>query len=185
MAEKKRKYRKLNPSPKLVELIVGIVKKHLTRKEAAIQAGYSSKNPDQSAYQALKRAQTTFPQLMEEHGLTDSVLIEKYLVPLMRATRKKYFQYKGKVRDSRKEAALDIRENALDMAFRLKGSYAPVSVETERKQTVSVIVLDVPRPAGRPAPPVGQAIEVTPLLPAEAGTNGNQHKKNGRPKKPK
>ena len=44
------------------------------------------------------------------------------------------------------------RVDALDMAFRLLGMYAPTQVQQENKQPVKVIVLDVPRPK-RPIPP--------------------------------
>jgi hypothetical protein len=48
-------------------------------------------------------------------------------------------------KDSRKVEALEIRCNALDMAFRLEGSYAPLAVEQSHR-TVSCIILDAPRP---------------------------------------
>jgi hypothetical protein len=64
----------------------------------------------------------------------------------------KIFSHKGKVKHAVEVAALEIRRDALDMAFKLRGMYAPVQVEQENKQTVKCIVIDVPRPK-RPIPP--------------------------------
>jgi hypothetical protein len=65
---------------------------------------------------------------------------------LLRARRVKYFAHHGKVEDSRKVEALEIGCNALDMAFRLEGSYSAPKADTHEIKTVSCIVLDVPRP---------------------------------------
>jgi hypothetical protein len=95
----------------------------------------------------------------------------------LRARRVKYFAHHGKVKDSRKVEALEVRCNALDMAFRLEGSYAPPAAEQTNK-TVSVIVLDVPRPP-RPGN-AAQVMEVEPTLSSlpspvrDAAANGNR-----------
>jgi len=71
----------------------------------------------------------------------------------LHATRTKHFQYKGKVKDSREEAALEIGRDALDIALRIRGKYAPLAVEQAHKNTVRVIVLDIPRPKRDIPPP--------------------------------
>jgi len=92
-------------------------------------------------------------------------LVQNCLRPLLHATRTKHFQYKGKVRDSRKEPAFEIRRDALDIALRIKGKYAPAAVEQARKDTVEVIVLDVPRPKRDIPPPT--MIEIARTAPSQ------------------
>jgi hypothetical protein len=53
--------------------------------DAAIEAGYSSRNPGQSGFQALQQIRGRVPDLLEKHGLGEEILIEKYLKP-QRAT---------------------------------------------------------------------------------------------------
>lgn len=62
--------------------------------------------------------------------------------------------------------ALDIQLNAFELACKLKGSFAPVQTE-QTNRTVSVIVLDVPRPPrpgpnGEPPKDSPQVIDVSP-----------------------
>ena len=125
----------------------------MPQKQAAIEAGYSPKNASQSAYQALSRIQGSVAEIMDECGLTDRALIENYLLPLLQADRTRYFHHKGRVKDKRTEAALEIRRDALDIALRIKGKYAPPAVEQANKHTVQVLVLDVPRPKRENPPP--------------------------------
>jgi hypothetical protein len=58
-----------------------------TQADAAIEAGYSPENASQSAYQALKAIEKGMPETMAELGLTNKVLIEKHLMPLLGAER--------------------------------------------------------------------------------------------------
>jgi hypothetical protein len=119
------------------------------RATAEQLAGYSTKHPGQSAYQALKYLANSFPELLDKHGLTDSVLIEKHLKPLLKATRKKHWAHNGKVKSARTYKDNDTRIAALEMAFRLKGSFAPLKTQTENR-SVDVIVVDIPRPIHLP-----------------------------------
>jgi hypothetical protein len=125
--------------------LVGSLAEGKNLTQSALAAGYSSKHPGQSGWQALQNIRLKLPELLDQHGLTDSVLIEKHLKPLLLATETKFFQHKGKVTDTRVVPAHAIRLNALDMTLRLKGSYAPAQSEQATK-TVSCIVLDIPRP---------------------------------------
>jgi hypothetical protein len=129
--------------------------KNKTVKQAAIKAGYSPNNPDQSAHQALESIKLKMPELMDELGLTDKALIQNHLVPLLNAKETKFFQHNGKVGDSREVIAWGPRTSGLDIAFKLKGRYAERGAETSTNIGVQVIVVDIPRP-NRPA------IEVTP-----------------------
>lgn len=75
-----RKPRK--PTPRQENFVKGIAAgKTLT--QAALDAGYSPKNPDQSGYQALNTLRGRVPELLARHGIGEDVLIEKYLVPLL------------------------------------------------------------------------------------------------------
>jgi hypothetical protein len=90
------------------------------------------------------------PELLDEIGLTEETLIEKHLVPLLSATTTKFFAHRGKVVECRKVPDNDARLKALDLAFRLKGSYASKGQETTEDRGIRVVVLDSPRPP-RPA----------------------------------
>ncbi len=117
--------------------------------QSALAAGYSDKHPGQSGSQALQNIRRKLPELLDEHGLSDRALIEKHLKPLLRADETRFFQHKGKVTDSRRMPANVIRLNALDMAFRLRGSYANPAEDTRERRTVQVLVVDTPRPPNR------------------------------------
>ena len=136
--------------------------------DAAVKAGYSSKNPAQSANQVLNSCRKTVPQLLNEAELSEAVLIQNYLSPLLKATQTRFFHHKGKVKAVREVAALETRTTALEMAFKLHGSFAPLKQETTSR-SVSVIVLDVPRPGKT----VDAAPTVIDLKKPAAGSNGN------------
>jgi hypothetical protein len=121
--------------------------------QSAMAAGYSDRRPGQSGWQALKNIQLKVPEFLDQYGLTDEALIEKHLKPLLNATQVKHFQHNGEVTDSRRVPDNGTRIKALDMAFRLHGSYSSRKMEEAEKKTVQVIVADVPRPQNRlPAP---------------------------------
>jgi hypothetical protein len=141
-----KKKKSLSPKQKALMLLLA---RGSDRKTAALLAGYSPKNPDQSAYQALKHLGNSFPELLDKHGLTDSRLIEKYLKPLLKARRTKHFAHNGKVKAVRHYADNDTRIAALDMTFRLKGNYAPIKTREEKRQ-VAKIIIDIPRPIHTP-----------------------------------
>jgi hypothetical protein len=121
-----------------------------TAGDAAIAAGYSPNNARQSAHQALEGIRAKMADVMDRHGLTDDVLIDKYLRPLLRAKHTKFFAHEGIVKSSRQTTDNRTRVESLDMAFKLKGSYAPKTQEeaqvTQSFLGPTVIVLDMPRP---------------------------------------
>jgi len=147
--------------------------KHKTIASAGQAAGYTGPG----AYRALRNLQGTISEIMDQAGLSDAYLVQNCLHPLLHATRTKHFQHKGKVKDSRREPALEIRRDALDIALRIKGKYAPAAVEQAHKDTVEVIVLDIPRPKRDPPPPT--VIEIAKPAAALPDTNGNRHNGNG------
>lgn len=138
----------------------------MTQKDAAIEAGYSDKHPSQSAHNALASIARKMPEVMEKAGLTDESLIEDYLKPLLKATEVKHFAFRktisvpGKkktatrpatkksvrieqVIEERHVASLGARLNALDMAFKVKGSYAPKQIDFDPDNAVPVTIIDV------------------------------------------
>jgi len=113
-----RKRRKLTTRQK--KLLQGIAK-GLTNKEAALQAGFSPKNPDQSATQALELIESKAPDLFARHGLDDDSFIQNYLVPALNANETKYFAHEGRVKDSRTVKAWGPRTAMIALTARLKG----------------------------------------------------------------
>jgi hypothetical protein len=61
---------------------------------------------------------------MEKHGLSDDVLIDKYLLPALEAYETKFFQPGGRITDSAQVVAWRSRVKALDTALTIKGLYA-------------------------------------------------------------
>jgi hypothetical protein len=133
-----------------------------TRREAAIIAGYSRKNIDQSANQAYNALLIKAPEAMGQAGLPLPVIIEKHLVPLLNATEVKLAQHEGQFTDYVELEALGIRLAATRMALELLAAFHPEDPALAAKTTVDVIIMDMPRPQ-RPE------IDVTP-------TNGNKQK---------
>jgi hypothetical protein len=96
----------------------------MTATDAAIEAGYSPRNPRQSGYQALQGLKKKVPELMEKHDLCDDTLIYKYLIPALEARETRVVHIRGKVTDSREVISWPSRVKALDLAFKIRGLYA-------------------------------------------------------------
>jgi phage terminase small subunit len=112
----------------------------MTLAEAAIEAGYSPKNAAQSGFQALKYIEAKMPELMDRQGLTASALINKYLLPALEAEETEFAKFEGKISDKCNVIAWGPRLTALDMALKLRGSYAPVKTEEKNPTPVSIQV---------------------------------------------
>lgn len=113
---------KLTPQQKL--LVKGLVK-GLSITDAALAAGYSEKYPGQVGSQALEAIRLKMPEVLERHGLTDDSLVENYLKPALEAQETEFAKFEGRITDQRDVVAWGPRLTALDIAFNLKGSYAP------------------------------------------------------------
>jgi hypothetical protein len=142
MAAEKSGKKKLTPRQ---HAFVKNLAKGASQKDAFIAAGYKAKHPDQGAHQALKQIQVKVPRIMDEMGLTDHLLIEKYLVPLLDAEETKFFVIKNKLVE-RNVQALGTRHTALDTAFKLRGSYAPRDPAEAAQFGIKVVIMDMPRP---------------------------------------
>jgi phage terminase small subunit len=125
-------------TPQQHNLVKNLVK-GMNLQQAAIAAGYSPKNASISANQALKGIRKKMPQLLDKRGLTDSALIRKYLKPALEANETKFFQKDGEVKETHDVINWDARLRALDMTFKLKGSYSPVEVESHHIHEISLI----------------------------------------------
>jgi hypothetical protein len=146
MAAKKPSEKKRNkPTPRQMKLVEERAKGK-SYSEAAIAAGYSEKNARQSGNQAMQQLRGRVPDLLDRHGLSEEVLIDKYLRPLLTAKETIFFQKDGKVKQQVKVAALGIRHAALRTAFELHGSYAPRDAREAAGFGVKVIKIDIPRP---------------------------------------
>jgi hypothetical protein len=124
------------------------ISKGMTATDAALVAGYSKKNPRQSGYQALQGLRNKMPEIMEKHGLSDDVLIDKYLLPALNAYETKFVQTRGKITDSRQVVAWRSRVKALDMVLRMKGLYARRRKSESVSGHIKTILVD-----RRPRPP--------------------------------
>lgn len=123
---KKRKPR-LSPQQR------GLIKHLLAGRsitESARLAGYADNGfVGQMGSQALEAIRRKMPEALEAHGLTDDILIENYLKPLLSAKQTEFAKFKGIISDEREVVAWEPRARGLDMAFNLKGSYSPKNGE--------------------------------------------------------
>ena len=162
--------------PKLTKMQSEFAKAYMTSRtlgEAAIAAGASPKNARNSGYQLLKQLRgKRVPEVMDELGLSMPELIHNYLRPLLTAKETKFAQDEGKFTDFIEVENLDIRDRALDKAFRLHGAYAPKDPKEAAQFGVKVVIIDVPRPQhGVWMPGVGPK-----HLPPKNGAGSNGHK---------
>jgi hypothetical protein len=154
---KKKKKRLTARQKKFIQVLATGTK---TQGQAAIAAGYSPKNANQSARQVMDSIRAKMPEVLERHGLTDDALIHEHLLPLLNAKIVRAFTHKGRVIYSKPLADNDTRRQTLDMTFKLKGSYAPKTEEeahiSQQFMGPTVIVLDLPRPK-RPEQPTSES----------------------------
>src|SRR5262249_37504342 len=121
-------HKKLNPRQ---SALVKNLAQGKTITEAAKAAGYKSKYPGQAGSQALKQIRKTWPEILEQQGLTPESVTEKYLIPLMNATECKVVQHNGKFIKSKPMIAWGPRYSGLDIYFRISSAYPD-----EKKQEV-------------------------------------------------
>jgi hypothetical protein len=118
-----------------------------TVAEAATKAGYSTKNPNQTGYQALKALRGRVPEILDRLGLDEESVIHNHLLPKLTAKQVHYFQKDGEVTDIRLSENLDIQMLAIHRIFQLHGSYAPKDPKEAAQYGVKIIKIDIPRPA--------------------------------------
>lgn len=89
--------------------------------EAALAAGYSPKNPDQSGYQAMKNIQEKAPDLFARHGLDPDSFIQKHLLPRLNQNQVKCQLYEGEYVYSKPLEDGQVRMQATRLAAELLG----------------------------------------------------------------
>ena len=130
--------KKRGPTNRQRLLVKGLAKGK-TQRQAAIDAGYTTKHPDVAAHQALQQIAKTQPTLLERHGLSDDVLIKKYLVPLMRAERSVFAVSEGEFTDERKRPDWSARKDGLDISMKIRGLYVKEREDSGPQFTVLII----------------------------------------------
>ncbi len=132
--------KELSLSPREVKF-VGLIIEGKSLTDAARACGYEEANVKVKAWQAWQKIKRKAPAILDSLGLTQEALIENHLKPLLNATEVKVFKSTGTVivtdEDGNKTAvegdeiiysaplaAWTPRTSALDMAFKLHGSYA-------------------------------------------------------------
>ncbi|RJX19017.1 MAG: hypothetical protein C4575_09585 [Desulforudis sp.] len=99
----------------------------LNATESAKRAGYLASSDESFrsiGYQNFTKLADKINTWLDEHGLSESALKIK-LVSLLNARETKFFAHEGRVVDEREVEAIEVQRRTLDLAFKLKGSYAP------------------------------------------------------------
>lgn len=123
MEEPRAPRNRLTPQQRL---LVKNLAKGMNITEAARESGYADNGyVGQLGSQALEGIREKMPKILDRHGLTDDSLIERYLKPALEAQEIEFAKFEGRITDSRDVVAWSPRLTALDMAFNLRGSYAP------------------------------------------------------------
>jgi len=119
----------MSGKPKLTPQQRALVKnlvKGMSITDAAREAGYADNGyVGQMGSQALEAIRLKMPEVLEKAGLTDEALVENYLKPALEAEETEFAKFEGRITDERNVVAWGPRLTALDLAFNLKGSYAP------------------------------------------------------------
>lgn len=109
------------------------------------------KNARHSGEERLRSMRVRAKDLLDKADLGEKILIENYLRPLLGATEVKVFNDKENgIVYSKPLEALDVRTRALDMAFKLHGSYvAEKEIAAPVLNQITVIIDDVSRETTR------------------------------------
>lgn len=119
---------------KQAKLVQGIIAGK-TVAHAARDAGYSENHPEnagQSGHQAIKTARRSLRDAMDSAGYTVEQLIEKHLRSKLEAKETEFFHWRKTTGDKTEQvidrvAVVNLMTKATgrDIAFRLRGDYAP------------------------------------------------------------
>lgn len=148
------KKRKRNPTSKQVSLVKGVIAGK-TIAQAAREAGYSITKPEnagQAGYQALKQMGDAVRNIMDQAGFTLAQLIDKDLRSVIEAKETKFFPWR-KVTKRKTEQIIEqvetvnlsIRATGLDIAFKLRGDYAPKKVDFDPDAGAPIRVINLGR----------------------------------------
>ena len=129
-------------TPQQSKLLEGLLK-GMNVTAAAKAAGYAPATAGQAGYNALKAIRRKVPKIMKKHGLDEDALIQKYLKPGLDAMETEFGKFKGMIVDREDVIAWGPRLQALDMAFRIHGSYAADDKDAATDGLKIVIDVDV------------------------------------------
>lgn len=95
-----------------------------TITDSAKLAGYPERSAKQRGHEVVKRIRGQASALMDEFGLTEAALIQRYLLPALNAQETEFAKHEGKITDAVDVVAWGPRLTALDIAAKMKGMYA-------------------------------------------------------------
>lgn len=147
------------------KLFLGL-KEGKTKKQAALDAGYSSQSPSTSATRAMKQIEQKVPSLFERHGLDDDSFVKKCILPAANATERKVHFHEGKFHYSAPLIAWTPRTTTNRLIAEMKGM---VKQEAENTMTGVTVIINAANRPPRPAPE-----ELPP-----ANSNGDKASGNG------
>ncbi|MCK5018042.1 MAG: hypothetical protein KAS32_13380 [Candidatus Peribacteraceae bacterium] len=99
---------------------------YMNRTQSAMAAKYNAKSYDDFAHigaNNFKRCKKIISKWLDEQGLSEAALKTK-LITLLDAKETKFFAYEGVITDEREVNAIETQRRSLDMAFKVKGTYA-------------------------------------------------------------
>ena len=98
--------------------ILGCLARGLTIQECADELGISK----QRVHQVCQMTKGRVADLMDDAGLTDAALVNRYLKPALEATETEFAKFQGTITDSREVIAWGPRLQALELAAKMRGT---------------------------------------------------------------
>ena len=111
------------------------------RTNSAIAAGYSNEKSNCCTVvgnQNFIKFTKEINKWLDEFGLSEAALKAK-LLQLVDAKETKFFAHEGKITDQVDVDALGIQRQALDMAIKVRGMYAPEKVDVQGNLNITVV----------------------------------------------
>jgi phage terminase small subunit len=152
-------------------------------KEAALIAGYSKKYAAQAGYQALEALREKAPEVIGRMGITLQRVIEKQLLPKLRAKQTIFAQKDGQFSDWVQVDNHGIQLQATRELLTLMKAYPPEDPRLQGDGFVNTIIVDVVRPdytKPNTIPSILPEPRVRPVIDVKPSDNG--HKEDPRPK---
>ena len=113
----------------------------MNRTNSAIAAGYKtgkSNCVNVVGNQNFIKFTKEINKWLDEFGLSEAALKAK-LLQLVEAKETKFFAHEGKITDQVDVDALGIQRQALDMAIKVRGMYAPEKVDVQGNLNITVV----------------------------------------------
>ena len=114
----------------------------MSLEDAALASGYAPSTARHNGAAIMKSMRDRLAWDMEHVSLTNVKLLEKYLLPALEAKAVKFGFHQGEVVSATEVVDWSTRVSALDMAFRLKGSY-PARKDVEEDTNDGSIAVNI------------------------------------------